>query len=199
MKDTWLVQRLETPRQLKLGGVAVKDNPFSFGGGYKNGGLSDDAMALLREIFSFDYMGAAEFELGAVPTVLGEIAKLADKKKLLASTMEIPLSKVNDAYNYERKKRSDPTGSATVYLLCARGDVEEVSGRVAIWAHRGYASRLKEPTLLNNVLRPREHDEYPSLVAGWLELDNGFMFFTSEEMWRKTCELFGVETPTRAG
>jgi hypothetical protein len=55
----YLVQRLKKP----IGQV----NPFSFGGGYKNGGMSDEAMAILKEIFSFDYMGSAEFEFGAVP------------------------------------------------------------------------------------------------------------------------------------
>lgn len=57
LKQTYLVQRLNRPTN-------GYDNPFSFGGGLKNGGLSEDAMKLLRPIFSFDYMGSAEFEFG---------------------------------------------------------------------------------------------------------------------------------------
>ena len=70
MKRTYLIQRLEKPRTLKIAGVELKDNPFSFGGGLRNGGLSKDATDLLRPLFSFDYMGAAEFEFGAVPEAL---------------------------------------------------------------------------------------------------------------------------------
>lgn len=198
MERSWLVQRLETPFGGMLGG-GIKDNPFSFGGGYKNGGLSDNAMNLLRDIFSFDYMGAAEFEFGAVPKALGEIAKLADKKKLRAFTIQIPYSDIPDTsyseWRKDSKKRPAPEGTATIHALCAKGDVDEVQGRIRAWAAEGYRNDLKEGTLLARVLRPPEPDEYPSRVAGWLELDNGFMFFTSEEMWRKTCELFGVKVP----
>ncbi len=29
-------------------------------------------------------------------------------------------------------------------------------------------------------------------TCGWLELDNGFLFFTDVEMWRRASGLFGV-------
>jgi len=61
-----LIQRLCAPKNF--------DNPFSFGGGYVNGGLSEEAMNLLRPIFSFDYMGSAEFEWGALPKAFEKIA-----------------------------------------------------------------------------------------------------------------------------
>lgn len=74
----YLIQRL----QKALG----KANPFSFGGGYKNGGLSDEFMSFLVGIFSFDYMGAAEFEFGALPEAFQEMAKSMEEKKLIAYT-----------------------------------------------------------------------------------------------------------------
>jgi hypothetical protein len=67
LNNTWLIQRLEKSH-------GNYDNPFSFGGGLKNGGLSPDAMNLLRPIFSFDYMGSAEFEFGAIPKSLKYMA-----------------------------------------------------------------------------------------------------------------------------
>ncbi|MDO8604190.1 MAG: hypothetical protein Q7K40_02200 [bacterium] len=33
------------------------------------------------------------------------------------------------------------------------------------------------------------------IPQGWLELDNGFMFFVNEDMWREFCKLFGVVVP----
>jgi len=34
-------------------------------------------------------------------------------------------------------------------------------------------------------------------VVGWLELDNGFMFFSDQKMWRASCDWFGVKTPSK--
>jgi hypothetical protein len=69
MKDSYLIQRLHKPESWRIKGK-VLDNAFSFGGGLKNGGLTTKALDLLRDIFSFDYMCAAEFEFGAVPAAL---------------------------------------------------------------------------------------------------------------------------------
>lgn len=75
MKRTWLVQRLRKPYNHPAFGA---DNPFSFGGGLRNGGLNDEAMGLLRGIFSFDYMGAAEFEFGAIPQAFDRLRESGD-------------------------------------------------------------------------------------------------------------------------
>lgn len=168
--SSWLVQRLEKP--LSLGG-GLKDNPFSFGGGYKNGGLTDDAMGLLRDIFSFDYMGAAEFEFGAVPEALNKIAKAADKGKLSAFSFDL--------------------SGHTIYALAPTEWEFEVEVRIREFAKDYGPSyyRLKETTALHDKLFG-EPQRWRERLSGWLELDNGFFFFTDEEMWQKTCELFGT-------
>jgi hypothetical protein len=78
----WLIQRLQKPWKIAEDAnplfkamVAGAAGPFSFGGGYVNGGLSKEANKILGEIFQFDYMGSAEFEFGEVPKALGRIAK----------------------------------------------------------------------------------------------------------------------------
>lgn len=163
---SWLVQRLEKP--IQPAGL-FKDNPFSFGGGRLNGGLSKEAMSLLRGIFSFDYMGASEFEWGAVPEALQKLAK-AD---LAAFTFDID--------------------GSTIYVLAPSWWRADVEARIREFAKDAYGYRLKEVTRLYGVLH---NERYTERLAGWLELDNGFMFFTDEEMWRKTCELFGVKVST---
>jgi len=160
------------------------DNPFSFGGGMLNGGLSSDAMDLLRGIFSFDYMGAAEFEFGAVPKALQGIAARSDR--LAGWSFTIPLAKV--AKNF-REKGPAPKGSATVYVLADESWRPEVEDRIRGWAKEPYGG-LKETTRLSSTLRPVT--EWDGETVGWLELDNGFFFFTDEAMWEATCDLFGV-------
>lgn len=61
LSSSFLVQRLHKP---------AKWSPFAFGGGLKNGGLSDEAVSVLESIFSPDYMGAAEYEFGVLPEAL---------------------------------------------------------------------------------------------------------------------------------
>lgn len=192
MRNTWLIQRLDRP--FVAGGLlpGVKDNPFSFGGGYKNGGLQDNAMDLLRPIFAFDYMGAAEFEFGAVPKALGEIAKKADNHDLVSFTVAVPLKSVPQPWEDQRKKiPNKPEGDATIYVIAPAAWKDEISARILVWAKKPYQD-LKESTQLDQVLRPPTDDKYPMRVQGWLELDNGFFFFADEEMFHKTADLFGV-------
>ncbi len=167
MRNTWLVQRLQGPRTWKIAGKEV-DNPFSFGGGLKNGGLSDDAMDLLRGIFSFDYMGSAEFEFGAVPAALSFLAERASKKKLITGITG---------------KKDE-----TIYYLCPTEYETEVIKRIA--SLRKNEIRLKEYCGLSQYFD--SNNEYGKENLGWLELDNGFMFFVDSGMYQKTCKLFGV-------
>src|SRR4051812_12009846 len=80
-KKPYLVQRLEKPRN---GGVMGLASAFSFGGGLVNGGLSKEAMGMLKIIFSFNYMGSSEFEYGAVPAAF----QLLSTSKLVCGIME---------------------------------------------------------------------------------------------------------------
>jgi len=67
MRSIWLIQRLKKPYQSNGQGLeklGFKDNPFAFGVGLLNGGISPEAMDLTREIWRYDYMGSAEFEWG---------------------------------------------------------------------------------------------------------------------------------------
>lgn len=185
MKRSWLVQRLQAPR-IKHGILGGGDNPFAFGGGLRNGGLSDEAMGMLREIFAFDYMGAAEFEFGAVPMALQRIAE--DHKGYQAHEFEIPLKKIKQGY-YEEKPGEREGPDPKVYVICHKDHRDEVQKRILDWA----TSRedLKEITRLASALVPQ--DDYDRENQGWLELDNGFFFFTDKTMFEKTAELFGVK------
>lgn len=183
MKSSWLVQRLDKPTTGRS--VLGADNPFAFGGGLRNGGLSDEAMGLLREVFSFDYMGAAEFEFGAVPEALDGMAK--DHHLLTSDRAEVDLTTLAPDF----RDKTTYTGTAPVYVIARKAHVEEAKRRICEWAERGYSSRLKEATHLDMALRPGRPDWHRT--EGWLELDNGFFFFTSETMFRGVADLFGVD------
>lgn len=189
MKRSYLVQRLHAPYKSESSPNSLMnalENALAFGGGLKNGGLSDDAMGLLRDIFRFDYMGSSEFEWGAVPKALTQVAKNANNYK--AFEFVIPLSSV--AKNWSDKSTAIPTGVATIYVICDKSHIEEVKSRICSWAADGHRNELKERTNLSSALRPIH--EWDKDVCGWLELNNGFFFFTDRDMWEKTARLFRV-------
>jgi hypothetical protein len=182
LRRSWLIQRLKQPFP-NTGTAARWSEAFSFGGGLVNGGLSNEAMGLLREVFRFDYMGSAEFEFGAVPEALQRIAKA---KHLDAFEITIPLNEV--APSWREPKGTQRSGDATVYVLCPKPMRQAVEQRIRDVAAR--RTDHKERPGLDSSLRPTT--EWDAEVCGWLELDNGFMFFTDRDMWAKTAGLFGV-------
>jgi hypothetical protein len=189
MKQSYLIQRLDPPR----GGPA---NPFSFGGGLRNGGLSDDAMGLLTDVFSFDYMGAAEFEFGAVPEALRGLA--ADSGRLVAFSFPIPLAKVKK--HWRDKSKEKPKGDAEIFVICRDDHADEVKDRILVLARD--EMRLKEWTRFPEMLRPDPTEEeraWSPQTCGWLELDNGWFFFTDRTMWESVATLFEVKLPEPVG
>ena len=159
MIRSWLIQRLEKSH----GAIGT----WSFGGGLINGGLSKKAMAILKEIFSFDYMGSSEFEWGAVPAALNFIAQ----QSLLGAVISGEVS--------------------NVYYICPKsyqkGVVELINtllkdeSPLRLKEYCGLADRVNNPT------------EFNVDRVGWLELDNGFFFFIDKEMYEKTKQLFGLK------
>lgn len=78
----------------------------------------------------------------------------------------------------------------SVYIICHKDikkDVEKFIIRLANGDHKIY---LKESAMFPHSLDPIE--DYDGRIQGWLELDNGFMFFLDKEMHDKTVQLFST-------
>lgn len=185
MERTWLVQRLQKPFNLPPDHQMAKlANAFSFGGGLRDGGLSKEAMGLIQDIFRFDYMGSAEFEWGAVPEALSKLAS----SELEAFTVAIELAKV--PANWRDQSGEVPEGSAILFVIAPKKEAQEVAERIETLAYEKVDT--KERVGLHEALRP--FNDWDGETAGWLELDNGFMFFRDGNMFQQTCKLFGVES-----
>lgn len=192
MRTSWLIQRLQQPLRDKDGKAVV--NPWhAFGCGLQNGGLSREGMGLLKDIFQFDYMGAAEFEFGAVPEALQEIAK--NQRDLVAFELTVWTDPKDKQYDEDLFK-GKVTG--TVYVICHKDHRDEVSKRISEWALREPYGKLKETIGLMATLRTKPGTKRSRWLAeGWLELDNGFLFFTDKVMWEKCIALFQVVPPKK--
>ncbi len=180
---SYLIQRLHKPMNFSKFGF--KDNPFSFGGGLLNGGISKEGMNRLREIFSFDYMGSAEFEWGAVPAALQFLAEQRFADKLVANLVDV-------SPNANEKN--------IVYYVCPVQYENDVVQRIKELrkidglGNRNSSIILKEHCGLKEYFSETgKWSEYAKRNIGWLELDNGFIFFTDKEVFDKFCAFFGIE------
>ncbi|MEK6828994.1 MAG: hypothetical protein AABY15_02625 [Nanoarchaeota archaeon] len=186
-RNPYLIQRLLKPYQIKEGqNKILKDNPFTFGGGLKNGGLSDEAMNLLREVWRYDYMGSAEFEWGAVPKSLDHIAK--NNKEYIAG--EISVKAKADDWNDGLKK---VTVEAPVFYVCIKQDEDQVKESIEkLSGAKKQDFHTKESVLLAEAICKLKYREEN---AGWHDIDNHFLFFTDKEMFENFCKLFEIPIP----
>lgn len=182
----YLVQRLLPPSQNKFGNVRV-DQVFAFGGG--GSGLSKEAWELLKPLFEFDYMGAAEFEFGAFPKSLEKFLK----HKRVAFAIDIKKKDIGDSFDrrYQQKDQPPPPEKkdGKVFILCREDQKDFAEDVVRIFAKGGRdVIDTKEAVLLDSALdRVREDLRH---AVGWYELKNGFFFFTDESMFERTKKLF---------
>jgi hypothetical protein len=157
MEKTLYVQRLKEPKEYA--------DPFSpFGGGLKNGGIPQKAFDKISQIWSFDYMGSASFEHGAVPEALQNIADYTKAGKAITGQVELEKS---------------------VFYLCEKDMKKSVEDTIRNIAKDD--RRLSEPTYLKEVIEGNKGFEK---YKGWLELNNGFMFFVSQEMFMNSVLFF---------
>lgn len=195
---TYLIQRLKDPgKEVSFNGKRV-DQVFAFGGG--GSGLSDAAWDLLKPCFAFDYMGAAEFEFGALPKSLLKMTQL----KLSSFTVTIPVKEVAD--NYERKhveylkKKGKEISAvieekkpATFYVICppkyAEYATEVIRNLAAYSDDWNKQIHLKESARMGDALDPIA-PYHTGGIVGWYELDTGFFFFIDKGMFERTKEVF---------
>lgn len=179
MERPYLIQRLQKPYKIQSG--IFKDNPFSFGGGLINGGLSKEAMNILRDIWNYDYMGSSEFEWGAVPASLQYIGK--NQFNYTRGEFEV------NAKSHDFKNRKDIKAKGIVYYVCQKDDVKEVKEWIEKFADdkkRNYRT-LESVYLADNICEV----EHKIDTVGWHDLDNHYLFFTDKTMFESFCNVFG--------
>jgi hypothetical protein len=185
MNSSYLIQRLKKPykeiqnEKRKL--LQSVGDSFCFGGGLIRGGLSKEAWDIFKKICRFDYMGSAEFEFGAVPEAFEQIINYRKAEELIATSLPIP-------YYYKTWKDKKPKeGTKTVYIICRNSDKDEIIKRITNMAVGNPKCQTKERILLDEAMA---EGEFAKDIAGWLELDNGYMFFIDKEMFNKFVQLF---------
>lgn len=163
----YLIQRLLAPST---------PLPFAFGGGLLNGGINKEAMSIIKNVFSFDYMGAAEFEWGAVPTALAKILELSNAGKMRSALVH--------------------SDDKNVFVICPINITAEVIDWILQSMKGKQLNQTKEYVGLYESINGAKYAEQ---YKGWLKIERDahceepFMFFVDEEMFNNTKKLFGIE------
>lgn len=185
-KEPWLIQRLKKPfgDQRDLGARI-----FAFGC-VRNGGLTNEALDLLQEIFTFDYMGSAEFEFGSVPKALRSM--VASNPELSTSSFEIDQGDIV-VEKWEAKYFKKPVKGLknTVYLLAKKSHHEPAQKYIRKLCDVKPPQLKEHPMFRNTLLEPSDpKEDWRRETQGWLDLNNCLFFFTNKDMFEKTCALF---------
>jgi hypothetical protein len=192
MVPTMLIQRLRRPthklyesdRGMVLAGM-------SFGGGMKNGGLGEPAMRMLLRIFEFDYMGSSEFEHGAIPKSLQQIAKFGEDGGLELRTFQVILEDIKGAA--PRTYTPRPEKEMPVYLVCPKKFGKTMEERARLIVEREGTFKTTDPVRLHDGFHLGTYLKYEPpyedpVVAG-LEIDNHFLISADKELAEKFYEL----------
>jgi len=173
--STWHVQRLKKPYKEEV------ETPLQALMKYElvATGLSSNAKEVLSGICVWDYMGASEYEFGAIPKALRSMVI----RRLIAKVFPVP-------YHFKRWRDSKVfEGVKDIGIICKEEELQEVLSRIMRMAVGDPSIRCKESHEVDQSLA--EYD-YSKDVYGWLELDNGYMFFKDRKMFDNFCCMFDV-------
>lgn len=189
-QGSYLIQRLEKPHKTDHPWMKENGNPFAFGGGLLRGGLSKEGFALIRDLWEFDYMGASEFEWGAVPSALKAMAAYSEAKCLCCfqACLTGPAPDLGERKGKRRDdsmlgyadKHKTETKLGHAFVCCHLAHKDEVIktlGEIACNTEWGDGEiHLKESSFAWRAIFNQPH----ARVIGGLELDNGWLYLSAE-------------------
>jgi len=160
--DPIRIQRIEKPRP----NMNPKAIELSFGGG--GSGLSEQAQEALNQIMSFDYMGQAEYEFGAVADCLHRMQE----------------DKTNKLMSFKLKNH-------TIHMIVCPKDYQEYVGFVQGLNKTYTSAQVRESLQVPDKTGPGRIVLGDRIVA-WLDIQNDVFFSTDETMTKALAELLGV-------
>lgn len=197
MRDSVLIQRLQSPYLIdeKTGEKVCPRN--CFGAGLPNGGIPQEIMDEISKIFRFDYMGNASFEWGKVWETLDFLIK--NSNNCVANSFDVDYKCDEKQLGFILLKRDIKIyeGTKPIFYICPKEYEEDVKKRIQRFAFQD-DKYLVEITLLSLYMADpnknnTDHHKSNYERVGWMELDNHFMFFTDETMFNEVCKFLKIE------
>jgi hypothetical protein len=180
------LQRLEMPREHM--------NPFNFGGGLRNGGLSDEAAALLRPLFCFYYMGDAAFEYGAMPESFDRFREQRGKYVLLPLKHSLTVSRSKMFGRQPGEKPTKHKIDFEVFCICRDDWRERAAAIIKTLSSEREVHGVRLALKCGNDFPNAVYDFVlgkPSTI-GWMDIENDYFIFLREETAVRLLHLFEV-------
>jgi hypothetical protein len=174
----YLIQRLESPR----GYVS----PFSFGGALRNGGFTKEAMDILNQILSFDYMGSAEFEWGALPECFKRISE--DKREWVEEELKLKY-KLKSKWDL-RDGMTKEEGNVVFHIYAPKEIIEDVKTFISDAVKDEWKNNLKESLYFSSALTKLINGVTEGRINGWVDIENDYFFFIDKTMHDNVVKLF---------
>lgn len=175
MKNSYLIQRLKKPylKEIKHPLQALAKY------GLAATGLNEKARELLSHVCVFDYMGSSEYEFGAIPKALRDMVNNQANLTTYVEKIKFTFKPFGETEFI--------SGNTNVYIVGNKNDMPTIIERIRTIALG--QENCKERTNFPGSLAEYEFDKN---VVGWFDLDNGFMFFKDEQMFKDFKTLFGL-------
>lgn len=196
MYKTYLLQRFSKPNP-----TATKIYK-AFGGNALM--LREEAWELLEPVLTIDYMGAAEYEFGALPRAL---CNLSEGRRAVFSfdlkakeikpnwqrevqyrkqrQKELAEAKAAGVKAKRAKKVTTPHGK-TIYVICLEKDRYDAETRIRELAADQWP--CKSSPGFCEALDPMTESD--AAARGWLDLDNALFFTVDKAMWEGLQRVF---------
>jgi len=176
---TYLVHRLKRPFDFSPSlspEAVVGDKTFAIGKTAKERDRpTQETWGIIRQLFSFDYMGSVEFEWGAAPYALVSMNKERKDYHLLEVVLDAAKIKSDRVYAQEQIKRAPPLSH--IHVLCRRDHDDYARTFIERLAYESRAAEhlLKERIYFAENLLYKDRSASSQILA-WLDLSNGIFW-----------------------
>lgn len=164
--------------------------------------ISDESSTWLRNALKCDYMGSAEFEFGAIPKSLNEMAEIGKAGEL--TVMEFPIAGTPAVDRVKGEVYSmgmvEPLG-VTTYLICPTVLLEQAKAAILEFASNNFGGRrTKEIVYMKTGLfgqlekdrKTKKVTYEESQYLAWYDLDNHWFLTKSKEQADALAFLLGI-------
>lgn len=178
LKRSYLVQRLKIPH--------TPNFPKRKWDLTKDGTVSQKMIEMRQGVCEYDYMGSSEFEFGAIPDAI----RMVMNKRCYLTPFSMAIKGDSVIKPWKDHQHAYPT-DIPIYVLCSEAEKEEIQDRIKELFTEPAQKNLKELLFYP----PLAVNDEMFAVRGWFELNNGFYFFTSREMWQGMTMLYTGKKP----
>lgn len=190
----YLLQTFQPPTQEpNVNGIPVHR---VFGGGSM--GLNDKQWEVIEFIGVPAYMGAAEYEGGALNIAFHNMALMRQEGQL--STFVFTLSPMERKLHFQRqthmrrgtdRKLLPPAKTVPVFIIAPKGAEAKVESMIRTLMSDNFGGGCKrDPHVIEGF--DKLGDDIDARYCGWLDIKHDFLFFADEEMYKRACHLFDL-------